>query len=100
MEKDKKAFGIDWCQENTDTIYFLNEILEAQDISKLNIDPDEDVETFDFLEICKKELENHNLVLCELGRGNDAYELFVLTPDRFEGVQEVCGVLRYEIQEI
>jgi len=83
---------IDWCQANEDSLHFLNQILEGKGLSPLDLS-EEDLglgQAYDFLCLCGRQLQEQGQVLLELGRGNDAYEFFILDQDKKEEVMSLA----------
>lgn len=121
LSKEIRACNLDWSQDNNDTLYFINELLEARKTKKitkvkeltsssrsemvvladhLNCNNDNYLGTYEFLCHCGRELEKEELILCELGRGNDAYEVFIVDKVKFNEVKEINKRLGYSITQI
>lgn len=94
LSNDSNFVMIDWNQSNEDTLYFINLILSRHSLEEIktstsehtnqikadyiDYDSQEYMEPYDFLKLCGDIVIEGGYSLIELGRGNDAYELFLV----------------------
>ncbi len=105
LSNDSNFALIDWNQSNEDTLYFINSILSRHSLEEIRISTREHIsplkakyleynsedymETYEFLNLCGDIVLDYNFSLIELGRGNDAYEFFLIESNSLELLLEL-----------
>ncbi|WBW96741.1 DUF6630 family protein [Oceanirhabdus sp. W0125-5] len=118
MNKKNKGFALDWKQENEDTIYFINQMLEEKKIEHIEIVSDDSginesemsllssyfdyndkayLDTYEFILKCNQEINKVDISICELGRGNDEYEIFLVDNNKLNQIEMINQLLGFSI---
>lgn len=87
LQQGNHLIALDWKQETTDVLYFVNELLKEKGTSIIKVsEEDFTLETYEFLELCSR-LMDTDYCLVELGRGNDAYDIVIIEKEALDRFQ-------------
>lgn len=103
---------LDWKTSIQDTFDVVNALLKVKNFDAVNasqlptlvlVDADtfnENMDTYDFLVALNTFLEQRGLLICELGRGNDSYEVFILEKKDYAAFLDSVKSLGYSISKL
>lgn len=98
--EQKLMWAVDWSEFGENVLDIVNVLLETKGYDEVEVENVNEKETDALLIEIASLLRERQLVLCELGRGNDMYELFIVSAYNYYQLTNEGKKLELSINEI